>query len=125
MTDLHGIGLTRRTFIQAAGASAAAYSLIRTVAGTAANADERPEAADRLVVYPVPAGVPTNASFSVKARTPNGQWQTVPVLRGTTKTINEKTGAGILRNTSVATFDFNGTVEVEVTSANRPPTPRR
>ncbi|WP_188197046.1 Ig domain-containing protein [Nonomuraea sp. SYSU D8015] len=116
MTDPHGIGLTRRTFIQAAGATAAAYSLVSTVSD-AANADERPEAADRLVVYPVPAGVPTNASFSVKARTPHGQWQTVPVLRGQTKTINEKTGAGILRNTSVATFDFSGTVEVEVTSS--------
>jgi hypothetical protein len=116
MTDPHGIGLTRRTLLQAAGATTAAYSLIGTMAG-AAHADDRSEVADRLVVYPVPDGVPTNASFSVKARTPNGQWQTVPVLRGTTKTINEKTGSGILRHTSVATFDFNGTVEVEVTSA--------
>ncbi|RVX45611.1 putative Ig domain-containing protein [Nonomuraea polychroma] len=116
MTDPHGIGLTRRTLLQAAGATAVAYPLIGTMAG-AAHADDRSEVADRLVVYPVPDGVPTNASFSVKARTPNGQWQPVPVLRGTTKTINEKTGAGILRNTSVATFDFNGTVEVEVTSA--------
>ncbi|MFI7705699.1 putative Ig domain-containing protein [Nonomuraea sp. NPDC049480] len=116
MTDPHGIGLTRRTFIQTAGATAAAYSVIGTMAG-AASADVRSEAADRLVVYPIPAGVPTNAGFSVKARTPNGQWQPVPVLRGLTKTINEKTGAGIIRNTSVATFDFTGTVEIEVTSS--------
>ncbi|MGP3912108.1 putative Ig domain-containing protein [Nonomuraea sp. 10N515B] len=116
MTDPHGIGLTRRTFIQATGVGAAAYSLVGALAGTA-RADDRPEVADRLVVYPIPAGVPTNTSFSIKARTPNGEWQPVPVLRGQTKTINEKTGSGIVRNTSVATFDFNGTVEVEVTSS--------
>jgi hypothetical protein len=78
MTDPQGTGLTRRTLFQAAGATAAAYSLIGTMTGTA-SADDRPEAADWLVVYPIPAGVPTNASFSVKARTPNGQWTPVPV----------------------------------------------
>ncbi|GAA3228502.1 hypothetical protein [Nonomuraea helvata] len=114
MTDPHGNGLTRRTFIQAADTTAAAYSLISTVTGTA-NADDRPEAADRLVVYPVPAGAPANASFSVKARTPNGRWQPVPVLRGLTKIINEKTGSGIVRNTSVATLDINGTATKTLT----------
>lgn len=116
MTNTQGSGLSRRSLLAAAGAAAAAYSLIGATAGTAAAAD-RPEAADRLVVHPVPSGVPTNASFAVKARTPNGQWKTVPVLRAGTKTINEKTGAGIVRFSSVANLDFNGTVEVEVTSS--------
>ncbi|NGO07759.1 endo-polygalacturonase [Streptomyces sp. HC44] len=116
MNDTEGTGLSRRTLIQAAGATAAAYSLIGAASGTA-SAEDRPEAADRLVVYPVPTGLPLNASFSVKARTPGGEWKTVPVLRARTKTINEKTGAGIVRSSSVANLDFTGTVEVQVTSS--------
>lgn len=116
MNDAQSTGLTRRTLLQAAGATAAAYSLIGATAG-AARADDRPEAADRLVVHPVPTGLPLNASFSVKARKPGGEWQTVPVLRARTKTINEKTGSGIVRSSSVANLDFTGTVEVAVTSS--------
>ncbi|MFD5163136.1 putative Ig domain-containing protein [Streptomyces hawaiiensis] len=108
--------MSRRTLLQAAGVTAAAYSMTGTMAGTA-TAEDRPEAADRLVVHPVPTGVPTNASFSVKARTPNGQWKTVPVLRAQVRIINEKTGGNIYKASSVANFDFNGTVEVEVTSS--------
>ncbi|MBC2906502.1 Ig domain-containing protein [Streptomyces cupreus] len=116
MNDTQGSGLSRRTVIQAAGAAAAAYSLIGTTAGTA-RADDRPEAADRLVVHSVPGALPINTSYVVKARTPGGQWKPVPVLRATTKTINEKTGGGIVRPTSVANVDFTGTVEIEVKSA--------
>ncbi|MER5216762.1 putative Ig domain-containing protein [Streptomyces sp. NPDC002838] len=115
MNNTQGTGLTRRTVIQAAGAAAAAYSLIGTAAGTAAAADDRPEAADRLVIHPVPGALPINTTYVVKARTPGGQWKPVPVLRATTKTINEKTGSGIVRPTSVASLDFTGTVEVQVT----------
>ncbi|MCX4903506.1 putative Ig domain-containing protein [Streptomyces sp. NBC_00878] len=116
MNDAQSTGLTRRTLLQAAGATAAAYSLVGAAAGTA-GAQDRPEAADRLVVHPVPAGLPLNTSFSVKARKPGGVWRTVPVLRARTKTINEATGSGIVRDSSVAGFDFTGTVEVEVTSS--------
>ncbi|QOV34752.1 putative Ig domain-containing protein [Streptomyces ferrugineus] len=116
MNHTHVTGLSRRTLIQAAGATAAAYSLLGTAAGTA-SAEDRPEAADRLVVHPVPGAMPINTSYVVKARTPGGQWKPVPVLRATTKTINEKTGSGIIRPTSVASLDFTGTVEVQVTSA--------
>lgn len=114
MNDTQGTGLSRRTLIQAAGATAAAYSLIGTAAGTA-SAEDRPEAADRLVVHPVPGAMPINTSYVVKARIPGGQWKPVPVLRATTKTINEKTGSGVIRPTSVASLDFTGTVEVQVT----------
>lgn len=116
MTETQGAGPTRRTLLQAAGTGAAAYSLLGAAASTA-RAEDRQGAADRLVVYPVPGGVPLNTSFSVRARTPNGPWRTVPVLRVGTKTINERTGAGIVRHSSVASVDFSGTVEIEVTSS--------
>ncbi|MGN9842220.1 hypothetical protein ACTMTI_29245 [Nonomuraea sp. H19] len=63
MTDPHGIGPARRTLVRVAGATAAAYSPLSTVAG-AAIADDPPEATDRLVVHPIPAGVPAGTSFS-------------------------------------------------------------
>ncbi|OAH13668.1 Ig domain-containing protein [Streptomyces jeddahensis] len=116
MNDTQGTGLTRRTLIQAAGATAAAYSLIGAAAGTA-RADDTPASADKLVVYPIPSGVPTNSSFSVKARTPGGEWQTVQVYRARAKQIDANTGSGPVFNSSVATFDFDGTVEVAVTSS--------
>ncbi|MGP4084277.1 putative Ig domain-containing protein [Streptomyces sp. KR55] len=114
MNNTQGTGLSRRTLIQAAGATAAAYSLIGATAGTA-RAEDRPEAADRLVIHSVPGALPINTTYVVKARTPGGQWKPVPVLRAGTKTINEKTGGGIIRHTSVANLDFTGTVEVQVT----------
>ncbi|MEU9956367.1 putative Ig domain-containing protein [Streptomyces sp. NPDC050982] len=86
-------------------------------ADTAGAEEDGPEAADRLVVHPVPTGLPLNTSFSVKARRPGGGWRTVPVLRARTRTVDETTGAGVVRNSSVANLDFTGTVEVEITSA--------
>ncbi|WP_128431200.1 Ig domain-containing protein [Streptomyces cyaneus] len=116
MNDAQSTGLSRRTLLQAAGATAAAYSLIGAATGTA-RADDAPASADKLVVYPIPSGVPTNSSFSVKARTPGGEWQTVPVYRARAKQVDANTGSGPVFNSSVATFDFSGTVEVSVTSA--------
>ncbi|KOU61980.1 endo-polygalacturonase [Streptomyces sp. MMG1533] len=116
MNDTQSTGLSRRTVLQAAGATVAAYSLIGAAAGTARAADG-PASTDKLVVYPIPSGVPTNASYTVKARTPGGEWQTVPVYRSRAKQIDANTGSGPVFNSSVATFDFNGTVEVAVTSA--------
>ncbi|GHK01225.1 hypothetical protein SY2F82_30220 [Streptomyces sp. Y2F8-2] len=116
MNDTQGTGMTRRTVLQAAGAAAAAYSLIGAAAGTA-SADDTPASTDKLVIYPIPSGVPTNLSYSVKARTPGGDWQTVPVYRARAKQIDANTGSGPVFNSSVAMFDFQGTVEVAVTSA--------
>ncbi|TLS48085.1 endo-polygalacturonase [Streptomyces montanus] len=116
MDETQRAGLSRRTVLQAAGATAAAYSLIGAAAGTA-RAEDTPGASDRLVVYPIPSGVPTNSSFSVKARTTGGEWQTVPVYRARAKQIDANTGSGPVFNSSVATFDFKGTVEVIVTSS--------
>jgi hypothetical protein len=116
MNDAQSTGLSRRTVLQAAGATVAAYSLIGATAGAARAADE-PASANKLVVYPIPSGVPTNSSYSVKARTPGGEWQTVPVYRARAKQIDANTGSGPVFNSSVATFDFKGTVEVAVTSS--------
>jgi hypothetical protein len=116
MNDVQGTGLTRRTVLQAAGAAAAAYSLVGAAAGTA-RADGTPAATDKLVIHPIPSGVPTNTSYTVKARTPGGDWQTVPVYRARAKQIDPNTGSGPVFNSSVAMFDFQGTVEVAVTSA--------
>ncbi|MFH9003078.1 glycosyl hydrolase family 28 protein [Streptomyces afghaniensis] len=116
MNDALSTGLSRRTVLQAAGATVAAYSLIGAAAGAARAADE-PASANKLVVYPIPSGVPTNSSYSVKARTQGGEWQTVPVYRARAKQIDANTGSGPVFNSSVATFDFKGTVEVAVTSS--------
>ncbi|MEU0386252.1 putative Ig domain-containing protein [Streptomyces chartreusis] len=116
MNDAQSTGLSRRTVLQAAGATVAAYSLIGAAAGAARAADE-PASTNKLVVYPIPSGVPTNSSYSVKARTPGGEWQTVPVYRARAKQIDANTGSGPVFNSSVATFDFKGTVEVAVTSS--------
>ncbi|WP_405729793.1 glycosyl hydrolase family 28 protein [Streptomyces sp. NBC_00028] len=117
MNDTQSTGLSRRTVLQAAGATAAAYSLLGATAGTARADEATPASADKLVTYPIPSGVPTNASFNVKARTAGGDWQTVPVYRARAKWINADTGSGPVYNSSVATFDFRGTVEVAVTSS--------
>jgi hypothetical protein len=116
MKDPQSSGLSRRTVLQAAGATVAAYSLIGAATGTA-SAQDGPASTDKLVVYPIPSGVPTNSSYSVKARTPGGEWQTVPVYRARAKQIDANTGSGPVFNSSVATFDFQGTVEVAVTSS--------
>ncbi|MBV7695863.1 putative Ig domain-containing protein [Streptomyces sp. TRM70350] len=113
MNNTQSTGPSRRTVLQAAGATAAAYSLVGTAAGTASAEDGRKT--DRLVVHPVPGALPINTTYVVKARTPGGRWKPVPVLRAGTKTINEKTGSGSIRYTSVANLDFTGTVEVQVT----------
>ncbi|MFD3497185.1 glycosyl hydrolase family 28 protein [Streptomyces sp. NPDC058676] len=116
MNETQSTGLSRRTVLQAAGATVAAYSLIGAAAG-AARAADAPASTDKLVVYPIPSGVPTNSSYTVKARTPGGEWQTVPVYRARAKQIDANTGSGPVFNSSVATFDFKGTVEVAVTSS--------
>jgi hypothetical protein len=89
MNDTQGTGLTRRTVLQAAGAAAAAYSLVGAAARTA-GADDTPASTDKLVIHPLPSGVPTNLSYSVKAHTPGGDWQTVPVYRARAKQIDAK-----------------------------------
>ncbi|NUP43847.1 MAG: endo-polygalacturonase, partial [Streptomyces sp.] len=74
--------LSRRTALQAAGATVLAAGLTDLTA-SAANADgESDNSAPKLVTYPRPATMPTNTSFKVRVRTaPDGDWQTLDIYR--------------------------------------------
>ncbi|WP_210584448.1 glycosyl hydrolase family 28 protein [Streptomyces sp. GESEQ-35] len=108
--------LSRRTALQAAGATALAAGLTNLTA-TAARADESGRhAARKLVTYPRPSSMPTNTSFKVRVRTaPDGDWQTLDIWRPQLEEINPTTGSGKVYNTSMVYFDFQGSVEIEVT----------
>ena len=76
------------------------------------------ETQNRLTVYPAPDGVEMKDDFIVKVRVPEGEWQDVPTymvkvdeVRGTKHCV-EKASLGY--------FDFEGLVEVSVTSNNGP-----
>ncbi|MFJ8542320.1 glycosyl hydrolase family 28 protein [Streptomyces sp. NPDC093586] len=107
--------LTRRTALQAAGATALAAGFTHLTA-TAADAQESSGGRHRLVTYPVPAGAPVKTdSFTVKVRTPGRRWQTLGVYRPTLAEIDPATGRKKQFDSSLACFDFSGEVEVEVT----------
>ena len=71
-----------------------------------------------LQVYPAPDGVEMKDDFTVKVRVPGGEWQNVPTymvkvdeVRGTKHHVEKS---------SMVYFDFDGQVEVSVTSNNVP-----
>ena len=107
--------LSRRTALQAAGATALAAGLSGLTV-TAANAGDGHNSRPKLVTYPRPTTMPTNTSFQVRVRTaPDGAWQTLDIYRPQFEEINATTGSGKVYNSSMAYFDFNGSVEIEVT----------
>ncbi|GIO43322.1 glycosyl hydrolase family 28 protein [Paenibacillus apis] len=61
-----------------------------------------------MVDYPVPEGVPLNSDFSVKIRVPGGEWSEL-------STYLVRVDMHDVREASMATFDFEGEVEVEIT----------
>lgn len=74
------------------------------------------KAADKLVTYPAPQGAVLNANdFSVRACTPGGQWQPVPVYL--VQVAQTRQGDHVPVNSSMATLDFSGRVQIEVTSS--------
>jgi hypothetical protein len=110
--------LSRRTALQAAGALAAG-GLVTGVAGTA-QAAESPVVAtgsqeDVLVTHPKLPLIPVNTSFTVKVRPLGGTWQRLDVYLARLALIDPTSGSNRAQNSSVAMFDFSGTVEVEVT----------
>jgi hypothetical protein len=107
---------SRRAAFQAAGATVLAAGLAGTTstAARAATADDDTSAL-KLVTYPRPATMPTNTSFQVKVRVPDGDWQTLDVYRPQLEEINATTGSGKVYNSSMVYFDFRGSVEIEVT----------
>ncbi|GAA2154350.1 MULTISPECIES: glycosyl hydrolase family 28 protein [Glycomyces] len=103
--------LSRRAVLQAGGAVAVAGYL--ATAANPASAQE-PSAEDRLVTYPIPEGVARNSTFTVAVKNPGGQWTPVEAYNVRLKEI-KLTGGDQFYQSSVASFDFSGTVEVKVT----------
>ncbi|HWD81885.1 MAG TPA: glycosyl hydrolase family 28 protein [Kribbella sp.] len=104
--------ITRRRLLQAAGASVAA-AYVTSEAATATAAAVVP-AAPTLVTYPIPAGIAQATTFEVKVRTAPGPWTPVATYSVNLKQINATTGAGQILKSSLAYFDFTGSVEVWV-----------
>ncbi len=103
--------ITRRRLLQAAGATIAA-SYVTTQAGTA-TATPAPDVPP-LVTYPIPDGIAQATTFEVKVRTAAGPWTPVATYSVNLKQINATTGSGQILKSSLAYFDFSGSVEVWV-----------
>ncbi|MET9831837.1 glycosyl hydrolase family 28 protein [Streptomyces sp. NPDC006385] len=110
--------LSRRTALQTVGVLAAG-GLATGVAGTAqaatASSGATGSTVDIVVVHPTLPQVPVNNSFTVKVRPLGGTWQRLDVYLAKLALIDATTGSNRAQNSSVAMFDFSGTVEVEVT----------
>jgi hypothetical protein len=66
-----------------------------------------------LQTWPIPEGVAVAISFDVKARIPGGKWENIETHQPVLNEVNFTTGNSIKHNSSLAYFDFNGTVEVQ------------
>lgn len=74
------------------------------LAGTLADAAP----ASAVVVYPAPAGVALNDTFTVAVRPPGGEWRQLDVY-------DVRVDLNTLSHASFAYFDFSGQIEVQVT----------
>ena len=64
-------------------------------------------------IYPAPEGLALNSDFTVKVRTPAGEWRDVTTYL---VKVDEVTGASHSpQNSSLSYFDFTGTVDVSIT----------
>jgi hypothetical protein len=70
---------------------------------------------NKVVTYPIPSGVATNPSFTISVKVPSGRWQDIDAYLTTLNMVNTTTGGSNLHNSSMAYFDFSGSVEVSVT----------
>ncbi|EMT72084.1 hypothetical protein FOC4_g10003934 [Fusarium odoratissimum] len=71
-----------------------------------------------LQTWPIPDGVPIATSFDVKARVPGGKWEKIETYQPVHSEVNFTTGGSIKHNSSLAYFDFNGTVEIQARYLN-------
>jgi hypothetical protein len=69
----------------------------------------------QLKVYPRPTEMPTKGSFSVMVRSPKTEWVPLDIYLAKLSLINTTSGSGQIQESSMAYFDFSGTVDVEVT----------
>jgi len=88
-------------------------------------------AANQLLIYPVTEGMPRNSDYSLKARIPGQKWQDVPaylvkVAQGVDAAppanseispSSPKASQSAFRtvDSSIASFDFSGTIDVSIT----------
>lgn len=109
--------VSRRTALQAAGATALAAGLVTGPAAAASPATGAPDRpGPRIVTHPRPAAMPTNTAFRVRVRTaPRGAWRTLDIWRPQLEQINPTTGSGQVLDSSMVYFDFHGRVELEIT----------
>lgn len=75
-------------------------------------------AQNTLMVYPSPSGVEMKSDFTVKARVPGGEWQYIPTYM--VKVDEVRDTRHCIEKASLSYFDFEGQVEVSVTSCNGP-----
>jgi hypothetical protein len=66
------------------------------------------EPASTIVVYPAPAGVGLNDTFTVEVRAPDGEWRKLDVY-------DVRVDLHTLSHASFAYFDFSGNAEIRVT----------
>lgn len=71
---------------------------------------------NKLMVYPAPDGVEMKEDFTVKVRTAGGEWQQVATYMVKVDEVRE--AKHCIEKASLSYFDFEGSVEVEVTSNN-------
>lgn len=102
------------------------------LAGVSLIAEAGPQLAARVKVYPATAALGASHDFAVRVRVPGGSWEAVPVFAVPVSTgidVDADVRAGTAQNlgrtrsamTSLASFDFSGAVEVEVTPLHRAP----
>ncbi|KAL7940449.1 pectin lyase fold/virulence factor [Trichoderma barbatum] len=71
-----------------------------------------------LQTYPIPTNVPVATSFDVEVRSLGGKWKKIDTYRTTHNEVNFTTGGSIRHTSSMAYFDFNGTVEIRAKYLN-------
>lgn len=75
---------------------------------------KQPAGVSSLKVYAAPEGAPLNDDFTLLVRSGDSQWQQVPTYKW--KVDDASTGKHRVEQTSVGSFDFEGTVQVAVIS---------
>ncbi|ADI13067.1 putative transmembrane protein [Streptomyces bingchenggensis BCW-1] len=106
---------SRRTALTAAGAAAASATGLVGTARAATPAAKSDTTGDSVVIHPTLASVPLNTAFTVKVRPAGGTWQKLDAYLVKLAQIDPLTGRNQAQSSSMAAFDFSGTVEVEVT----------
>jgi hypothetical protein len=68
---------------------------------------------DQLIIYPVTEGMPRNVDFTVKVRNPGKQWNELTTYGvKVAQVVDAKT---TIQDTSMASFDISGVVDVSIT----------